>query len=157
MPTPIPIRQIGNSAQILNQHEYPNQEEILNGEINFKSKTVNTIKEWKKTNFKGWKEKQNEDQISLLKELLLQLATVYEKPVEVITDAEKYHYNPTTKTIGICHNHPSIISSLHEFAHHILGRNEKKACRWSVQLFKKVFPKAFARLSFQGHLLVKNN
>lgn len=40
----------------------------------------------------------------------------------------------------------SIITLLHEFAHAKLGRDEREMQRWSLCLFKKVYPKAFEKL-----------
>lgn len=46
----------------------------------------------------------------------------------------------------------SVLTFLHEFAHH-LGRDERGACRWSLNLFRRVFPRSFARLVPVGHTL----
>lgn len=46
----------------------------------------------------------------------------------------------------------SVVTYLHEFAH-ALGRDERDACRWSVNLFAKYFPEQFARCSRHGHML----
>lgn len=46
----------------------------------------------------------------------------------------------------------SVITFLHEFAH-ALGKDEKYACIWSVNLFKRIFPKSFERCSFDGHMV----
>jgi hypothetical protein len=40
----------------------------------------------------------------------------------------------------------SIITFLHEIAHAVYGHDEQMARAWSIKLFKKVYPKAFARL-----------
>jgi hypothetical protein len=42
---------------------------------------------------------------------------------------------------------------LHEFAH-ARGADERQACRWSINLFKKCFPRSFARCRVIGHTLV---
>ena len=49
---------------------------------------------------------------------------------------------------------PSVITLFHEMAH-ALGRGEQGACRWSLNLFRRVFPRQFARLNAQGHTLVR--
>jgi len=46
----------------------------------------------------------------------------------------------------------SVITYLHEFSH-ALGRNERGSCRWSVNLFKRCFPKQFSRCGYDGHLV----
>jgi hypothetical protein len=48
----------------------------------------------------------------------------------------------------------SVVTYLHEFAH-ALGRNERGACRWSLNLFCRVFPREFARCAQRGHCLVR--
>ena len=46
----------------------------------------------------------------------------------------------------------SVVTYLHEFAH-ALGRDERGACRWSLNLFRRVFPVQFARLRADGHIV----
>jgi hypothetical protein len=46
----------------------------------------------------------------------------------------------------------SVVTFLHEFAH-ALGRDERGACRWSINLFRRVFPEQYARLRADGHTL----
>jgi len=48
----------------------------------------------------------------------------------------------------------SVVTYLHEFGH-ALGRDERGACRWSLNLFKRVFPQSFGRCHFEGHMLVR--
>jgi len=48
----------------------------------------------------------------------------------------------------------SVVTFLHEFGH-ALGFDERKACRWSINLFRKCFPREYARLIHVGHLLVR--
>jgi len=46
----------------------------------------------------------------------------------------------------------SVVTYLHEFAH-ALGHGERGGCRWSINLFRRVFPAQFARLGTNGHTL----
>ena len=46
----------------------------------------------------------------------------------------------------------SVVTFLHEFAH-ALGKDERGACRWSINLFRRVFPRQYARLGADGHVL----
>jgi len=46
----------------------------------------------------------------------------------------------------------SVVCFLHEFAHAI-GRDEKGACKWSLNLFKRIFPNSYNRLEPDGHVL----
>jgi len=43
---------------------------------------------------------------------------------------------------------------MHEWSHS-LGKGEKEACRWSINLFRKIFPKSYAKLVPKGHLLYR--
>ncbi|MCI0703582.1 MAG: hypothetical protein L0241_21080 [Planctomycetia bacterium] len=48
----------------------------------------------------------------------------------------------------------SVVTFLHEFAH-ARGADERGACRWSINLFAKCFPRSFARCHQVGHTLVR--
>jgi len=48
----------------------------------------------------------------------------------------------------------SVVTYLHEFAH-ARGWRERQACRWSINLFRRVFPREFARCRRDGHVLRK--
>lgn len=50
----------------------------------------------------------------------------------------------------------SVVTFLHEFAH-ARGMKERGACRWSVNLFKRVFPKQYEKLRSVGHILVTDS
>jgi hypothetical protein len=60
-------------------------------------------------------------------------------------------YCPGTDTITL-KGKLSIVTYLHEFAH-ALGRDERGACKWSVNLFKRTFPVLFSRCAQDGHTL----
>ena len=49
----------------------------------------------------------------------------------------------------------SVVTFLHEFAH-ARGADERQACRWSINLFRRCFPRSFARCRAVGHTLVRN-
>src|SRR5262249_4050084 len=49
----------------------------------------------------------------------------------------------------------SVVTYLHEFAH-ARGYDERQACRWSINLFRRVFPRSFARCQHVGHTLVRD-
>jgi hypothetical protein len=49
----------------------------------------------------------------------------------------------------------SVVTYLHEFAHALFGRSERKACEWSINLYKRIFPRSAARMTTDGHLIVK--
>ena len=49
----------------------------------------------------------------------------------------------------------SVLTYLHEFAH-ARGADERQACRWSINLFRRCFPRSFARCRAVGHTLVRD-
>lgn len=138
--------------------KYPTKEEILEREVKFKEGVILLVEGWKNLNWKEAKKKNPRDKFNSIKTLLDSLAVHYEKPVRVefTPELQSCCYIPAANTIAINHT-CSIISALHEFAHHLFGTSERKACRWSVWLFKKTFTKAFEKLEWNGHMLVKRH
>lgn len=63
-------------------------------------------------------------------------------------------YNPAADIILIG-DKMSVVTYLHEYGHALKGSSEREACIWSINLFRKVFPKSFAGLRAVGHMLVK--
>jgi hypothetical protein len=63
------------------------------------------------------------------------------------------HYRPRDHRIVIT-GKLSVVTFLHEFAH-ALGYGEREACRWSINLFRKCFPRQFSRLIHVGHMLIR--
>jgi hypothetical protein len=49
----------------------------------------------------------------------------------------------------------SVVTFLHEFAH-ARGFDERQACHWSINLFRRCFPRSFARCRRVGHTLVRD-
>lgn len=70
-------------------------------------------------------------------------------------DSGSSHFIPTQNRINLCGRF-SVITYLHEFGH-ARGWDERYACIWSINLFKRIFPKSFERCDFQGHMVVNNN
>jgi hypothetical protein len=114
------------------------------------------VKDWKKA---VWQDKNHielHSRFIKLKVLAIALSVVYNRPVNIKLEPDRKtcSYHKPSKTI-IMNQSTSIISLLHEMAHHLFGNSELKACRWSVWLFKKTFPKAFQKLVWKGHMLTK--
>ena len=63
-------------------------------------------------------------------------------------------YRPACHTITLA-GRLSVLTYLHEFAH-ARGADERPACRWSVNLFRRCFPRSFARCRAVGHTLVRD-
>lgn len=49
----------------------------------------------------------------------------------------------------------SVVTYLHEFAHVVFGRSERKACEWSINLYQRMFPLSARTMTTEGHLIVK--
>lgn len=47
----------------------------------------------------------------------------------------------------------SVVSYLHEFGH-ARDYGERMACKWSINLFRRIFPRNFSRLVQVGHMLI---
>ena len=62
-------------------------------------------------------------------------------------------YSPGAHVIGLI-GKMSVLTFLHEFGH-ALGKDERQACRWSLNLFRRCFPRSFARCRMVGHTLVQ--
>ena len=135
---------------------YPTKERIMERLPPIKEEVLTYMKFWKEL----WiinKKHSNEYKLNTLTEMLHNLADIYKKPINVQYSPESStaYYECITKTIHITKS-LSIISALHEFAHHIFGKSELQACRWSVSVYSKTFPKSFEKLKWEGHMLVKN-
>ena len=128
---------------------YPTKEQIINNLPKIKIEVLKTIEDWK---HQDWSI--NKD-FKAIHRLLTKLSKIYEKPCSITNETDHSHYNPETQTIALKDN--SIISALHEFSHHIFGRSETQACRWSISIFSKCFPIAYSKLKWNGHMLIKDN
>jgi hypothetical protein len=62
-------------------------------------------------------------------------------------------YDPVRNMIRL-RGRLSVVTYLHEFGH-ALGYGEQGACRWSINLFRRFFPRSYARLVPEGHTLVR--
>jgi len=147
------IQEIANSVR---GSAYPDKETILAEEQKHKPEIIKAVRQWKRETWKEVKRGTDEEKFNALSGLCHKMAEIYRKPLSVIfsPEAPSCSYSPVNHTISI-NSSLSIISAMHEFAHHIFGADETKACKWSVWLFKKTFPKAYEQLEWQGHLLVK--
>jgi len=48
----------------------------------------------------------------------------------------------------------SVVTMLHEWGH-ARRMGERGACRWSINLFRRCFPRQYAKLEHVGHMLVR--
>ena len=146
----------GNSSRRTNR--YPTKEEILAEPLpTHKIALLRAIKVWKK---QVWAVSRGsmEDKNRALESLVNTMADVYDKPCNFTVNLRLPSpcYRTDSRTI-VMNASASVISTMHEFAHHLFGHDETKACRWSVHLFRKTFPKAYAQLVWDRHTLRKPN
>jgi hypothetical protein len=137
---------------------YPTREEIMSEEQKFKGELLKQIKQWKRETWSAAKLGGEDPKFLALQGLVQIMATAYNLPVKTVytPELDSCCYIPMTTTI--CINHTlSIISTMHEFGHHLHGASELDACRFSVWLFKKTFSKAYENLEWSGHMLVRPN
>lgn len=122
---------------------------------------INALTYWKSAYFNGgaWKETGASDRVEYLKRLLNELNTERNGVPYRWIGGTEYTYAPAhdgyASVITVDEEHPSIISALHELGHHLFGSDELEACRYSIGVFKAAFPKAFEKLAWNGHMLVK--
>jgi len=85
------------------------------------------------------------------------LCDLYEKRTTfsyLPADRSNGRYRPATDEI-LLEGKLSVVTYLHEFGH-ALGKGERGACRWSINLFKRCFPRSFARCDQSAHMLRSN-
>lgn len=136
--------------------QYPTKEEILNKPHEVRKINITIVSTWKDNFYKNkWKEADKKKKLMLLVYLLSGFNIMYSNghPLFAIKKGSQYSYNPAEKEITLDAENPSILSTLHEYAHHLLGSSELEACVWSIRLFEKVFPREFKKLRWEGHIL----
>jgi hypothetical protein len=134
---------------------YPTKEEILNSNWKVDQLDIKIIKKWKKEDWIKVNKKEEPLKQEALKRLLNQINKNHgDTSFSVTFNKTKDCYNQRKKEINL--SKTSIITALHELAHHIYGASELKACCFSIFLFKKTFKKSFNNLTWNKHLLIKN-
>jgi hypothetical protein len=64
-------------------------------------------------------------------------------------------YRPSEQRIILNGRLLSVVTYLHEFAHALYGRSERTACRWSINLFRRCFPRSYNQCAQVGHTLTR--
>ena len=128
--------------------------EVIDPPIRFKRKTIEAVCRFKRS--KPWRGNEDERK-AMFERLHSDLSRVYGKQTRLRFgfldggDSGGSYYCPSTDTITLC-GRLSVVTYLHEFAH-ALGRDERGAVRWSLNLFRQCFPRSFARAAQVGHTL----
>lgn len=133
-------------------NEYPTPEQILQP-MTFKPATLRAVRELRREH--PWRAR-GEERLEMYRRCAAKLSEAYGIEPPRIVAGRVSGYNRESRTIRLESTKLSVLSFLHEFAHCVYGSSELIACRWSVNLFKKVWPRSFERCHFEGHLLVRN-
>jgi len=141
--------------------KYPESvQECIDDDMKFKPEVYKVLDKFRQS--QPWRGTRGEMQYKL-RVLNEDLAGVYGIPQPQLVFVEKFPVGaccfPTSKPAVIMmepetDGRYSVVCFLHEFGH-ALGKNEKETCRWSINLFKRIFPKSFDNLEHKGHLLVR--
>jgi hypothetical protein len=140
------------------ERHYPESTEILAEPLpEYGHDVLNCLTMWKKAFFnKRWSQSEKREKTEALELLLKMMAMIYCYKVNIMI-GDTYCYYPRLQTIEMDADSPSILSALHEFGHHLHGESELEACRFSVHLFKTIFPKQYKKLVWDGHRLIKKS
>jgi hypothetical protein len=131
---------------------------MFNDQMKYKRETIKAMKKFKATN--PWKGTVDE-RFEKFKTLCDELKVIYTLPgLELDADIQRPYspsiwscYCPSEKLI-LLHGRFSVVTFLHEFAH-AMDKNEFGATRWSVNLFRKIFPEKMDALKNNGHCLIR--
>ena len=113
---------------------------MLDDTITFKAATLEALRAFKASH--PWRGTPAE-RLAKFRRLNRRLATIYgiEAPKVVVTQGPGC-YMPSAHRIYL--RNLSVVTYLHEFGH-ARGWDERQTCRWSLNLFRRVFPRQFAR------------
>jgi hypothetical protein len=147
---------------------YPTREEILAELYTPTEIEYNAVRLWKRTFYnKRWKSLKTEVKMDALKELIGNICearkiTRNQWPIFLVSE-HPWAYTHPLRTITMGLASPSVISTLHEFAHylHFSGQlpgeeelAEFVACRYAIGIYKTCFPKSYTKMIWSNHTLV---
>lgn len=136
--------------------EYPSDgRSLLDDSMTFKPDAIRALRKFKRE--KTFR-KSSGERLDAMRILVGELAEVYglQSCINNLFFVENENSNGSYSPISgeiVLRGKLSIITLLHEFAH-ARGYREYGAVRWSLNLFRKVYPRQFERLTFRGHMAV---
>lgn len=137
---------------------YPTKDEILTEPRPFfRLGLFNTVTQWKLGyySFASWRNQTDAEHLESLTALVKMICEVYNYPAPLMRLGDSDCYIPGEFEGGVIQlTKPSIMTTLHELAHHLFGPSEYHACRFSVWLYKLRFGSAYNKMTWHGHLLV---
>jgi len=130
--------------------------EVLREGKKYKADTLRAVKNLRRS--KAWRGTLEEQQ-EKIKTLHQELCSIY----NLRTVLEFIGHNGTEEDSGSSRfdssidkiylsGRISVVTYLHEFAH-ARGMDERKACIWSINLFRRIFPNSYARCTHDSHML----
>jgi hypothetical protein len=138
-------------------NSYPSTvREVLNDAMTFKPAALAALRDFKKSH--PWRGSIDERH-QKIRQVHQALCAAYglNSPPRLIfgndhtTCSGRSCFIPAMNTI-VLRGRLSVVTYLHEFAH-VRGMGERQATAWSVNLFKRVWPRLFARCQPEGHML----
>lgn len=130
-------------------HTYPTVEEAFAHKIKLKPEIIQKVLDWKHITWRDWAKKEKFYQFNFLKTLIQEI--LGDNTILIYFGNAYFSIkDPPAIVLGPV---PSVISTLHEVGHQLYGSSELEACAFSLQLFKEVFPKDFAKLKPHGHMM----
>jgi hypothetical protein len=134
---------------------YPQSlEQALGQPLTFRPSTLRALGDFARS--KPWRGKL-EERCSKFQKLHSALCRIYAKnPTLIILgdgtgDSGGSFFDPEANLIEL-RGRLSVITFLHEWGHVLKGRSEFEACRWSLRLFRRGFPKSWEGLRWEGHV-----
>lgn len=131
---------------------YPATVKEVLGEVKYKKDTLQALERFRAS--RPWRG----DRVYKFIALHRELCRVYGKKCQLVFRNSPGHsgssFYDSQHHVIVLLGRLSVVTYLHEFGH-LLGKDERQACRWSINLFAKIFPKSFAKAEFRGHVIVK--
>ena len=131
--------------------------EVLDNEMTFEPEVLEAVQAFKRS--KPWRGnlEQRKEKFMHLNHDLAAVCGIPE-PELVFGTIDGSHsgdssYSPAHHRITL-RGRLSVVTMLHEWGH-ARGMGERAACRWSINLFRRCFPRQYAKLVHKGHMLVR--
>jgi len=147
---------------MMQQQDYPGSiDEILDDTVKYRKSLIKIMNRFK--SFDPW-DGTPAEKAAKLYWLHIRLCKIYDKKIylswdpAIIMGVESKNgggwYQHLDRHIHL-YGKVSVLTFLHEWGHVLYGSSEYAACWWSINLFRKIFPKNFNKLRHraQGHLL----
>jgi hypothetical protein len=128
------------------RNNYPATVAEMIGPVVYRRETLAAVRDYARS--KPWRG----DGKAKMQSLHVRLCEIYGTRAELVFDPRRPAcFIPALRRIVL--PKVSVVSYLHEFAHARFGSCERRACRWSINLFRRCFPRSFARCRQVGHTL----